>query len=222
LTKSSLVPSTSGGALWPDTVNKRLFLFGGEYQNSPQGFSMWSYDVIYDNWTAITPDTTQTGIQGASFGASYAAQDKGVGYYYGGWVSNTTNPNWGSAAPFALSTLLTYDFVHNTWTNNTGPDNIGRAEGAMTYIPASDGGMLVYFGGIQSSVPGNWTGQGLDVSKATLCCKVALIRLIRQTIFLYDISNDKWYKQTATGDIPGMRRRFCGGASWSADYSSYK
>jgi len=172
LTKTSNVPSTSGGALWPDTVNKRLFLYGGEYQNSPQGFSMWNYDVIYDNWTAMAPDTTQSGIQGASFGASYAAQDKGIGYYYGGWVSNATNPNWGTQEPIALSTLLTYDFVHNTWTNNTGPDSIGRAEGSMTYIPASDGGMLVYFGGIQSTIPGNWTGQGLDVSYSFLPCSL--------------------------------------------------
>jgi hypothetical protein len=38
---------------------------------------------------------------------------------------------------------------------------------------------------------------------------------------LYDIVNNKWYTQNATGQIPEMRRRFCGGAAWAADYSSY-
>jgi hypothetical protein len=42
-----------------------------------------------------------------------------------------------------------------------------------------------------------------------------------QTIFLYDIANAKWYTQKATGDIPGMRRRFCGGVTWADDKSSY-
>jgi hypothetical protein len=32
-------------------------------------------------------------------------------------------------------------------------------------------------------------------------------------IHLYDIANAKWYTQTATGDVPDMRRRFCAGVS---------
>jgi hypothetical protein len=31
----------------------------------------------------------------------------------------------------------------------------------------------------------------------------------------------KWYNQTATGDIPETRRKFCGGATWADDQSSY-
>ena len=38
--------------------------------------------------------------------------------------------------------------VNNFWTNNTGPDTIGRAEGVMVTIPASKQGLLVYFGGV--------------------------------------------------------------------------
>jgi hypothetical protein len=38
---------------------------------------------------------------------------------------------------------------------------------------------------------------------------------------LYDIANSKWYSQNATGQIPEKRRRFCAGATWAADGSSY-
>jgi hypothetical protein len=164
VSKPANAPSVSGGVIWPDTVNKMLYLYGGEFQSSPQAFSMWSYDALFDKWASITPDSSQSSIQRSSYGGHAVAQDKGLGFWYGGWMSNTTSPTWGDT-PFALSTFLQYDMVRNIWTNSTGPDSIGRAEGSMMYLPASDGGMLIYFGGIQS-VPGNatWTGQPMDVS----------------------------------------------------------
>jgi hypothetical protein len=164
LTKPASVPDTSGGILWPDTVNKYFYLYGGEYQASPQSFALWQYDVIHDNWTAMAADASQNGVQGAAWGAGVAVEDRGIGYYYGGWLSNTTIPTWGST-PYALSTMLMYNMVQNTWTNSTGPDSIGRAEGQMVYIPASDGGMLIYFGGVQTPTNnGTWIGQPMDVS----------------------------------------------------------
>lgn len=40
-------------------------------------------------------------------------------------------------------------------------------------------------------------------------------------IFLYDIAEGKWYQQNATGQIPENRRKFCAGATWAQDQSSY-
>jgi len=40
-------------------------------------------------------------------------------------------------------------------------------------------------------------------------------------IYVYDIQSSRWYTQTATGGVPLARRRFCGGAAWAADKSSY-
>jgi hypothetical protein len=42
-----------------------------------------------------------------------------------------------------------------------------------------------------------------------------------QQIILYDIIGQRWYTQNATGDIPANRRRFCAGATWAQDQSSY-
>ncbi|KAF2398260.1 hypothetical protein EJ06DRAFT_558116 [Trichodelitschia bisporula] len=203
LTKPASVPSVAGGILWPDTVNKYFYLYGGEFQGSPEGFTMWQYDAIYDKWASLPPDVTQSGIQRASFGAGAVQQQTGMAFWYGGWLNNATVPSFGPPQ-VALSNLLTYNMLKNTWTNTTGPDSIGRAEGVMVYIPASDGGMLVYFGGVQQAYNnGTWTGVPMS------------------QIFLYDIANAKWYTQTATGNVPDMRRRFCAGATWAQDQSSY-
>jgi hypothetical protein len=150
----------------------------------------------------MPPDNTQNGIQASSWGAGLTIQEQGLGYWYGGWLSNMSVPTWGST-PALISNFLTYNMISNTWTNSSGPDSVGRAEGVMLEIPASDGGVLVYFGGIQANAsnPLGWSAQPMD------------------TIMIYDIYNSRWYTQKATGDIPGDRTRFCAGAAWADDQS---
>lgn len=150
-----------GGTLWADPVNKLFYLYGGEYHDaSPQPFGLWAYDTIYNTWNETSSDTS--GILRASFGAGAVAEDSGLGFYYGGWLSNASVPGWNSE-PKALAKLVTYDMVRNTWKNASGPDSIPRAEGVMLYLPASDRGMLVYFGGIQipeTLANDSWIGVG--------------------------------------------------------------
>ncbi|KAK3939533.1 hypothetical protein QBC46DRAFT_364800 [Diplogelasinospora grovesii] len=179
LTKNSSIPDVSGGILWADDVNKRFYLFGGEYYQQPPTpfFTLWSYDALYDS---------------VSHGAGVAISSRGEGYYYGGWVSNSSVLGW-SGPSVATGGLIKYEMDGNTFTNNTGPDAIRRAEGAMVYIPVRDGGMLVYFGGIQDLYRnGTVTGQPMN------------------DIYLYDVLSAKWYL-----------RRFYAGATWAADQSSY-
>jgi hypothetical protein len=40
-------------------------------------------------------------------------------------------------------------------------------------------------------------------------------------IHIFDIASQKFYMQTTSGTAPPMRRRFCGGAAWAQDRSSY-
>lgn len=40
-------------------------------------------------------------------------------------------------------------------------------------------------------------------------------------IQIYDVGNERWYSQKATGNVPGSRRRFCAGAGTAPDSSSY-
>ncbi|QSZ31615.1 hypothetical protein DSL72_001182 [Monilinia vaccinii-corymbosi] len=121
----------------------------------------------------------------------------------GRWQSNASNPAW-SGPPLATRGMIKYDYQMGTWTNDTGPDQTGSAEGVMLYLPASRIGILVYFGGIQTPY------------------KIETVVLSpMDQIHIYDIQSSQRYTQKATGEIPGDRRRFCAGATWAADRSSY-
>ncbi|KAF2188975.1 hypothetical protein K469DRAFT_684242 [Zopfia rhizophila CBS 207.26] len=222
LSKSSEVPVVQGGMLWADPVNKWLHLYGGEYiEGSPDSLALWSFDVLNNKWNSKSVNNLQ--ISRVSYGAGATDEANGKGYYYGGWLSNASVPAFGTRMP--TTNLIIYDMVKDVWTNNTGPDSIPRAEGVLNYIPASDGGMLVYFGGLQfPGGPGNYTPVGVRPLMKTL--KVAIVWLTipqmpMSEIKLYDIANAKWYTQTATGDVPDARRRFCAGSTWAKDRSSY-
>ncbi|EUC31638.1 hypothetical protein COCCADRAFT_6516 [Bipolaris zeicola 26-R-13] len=202
LAKNDSVPSVQGGVLWSDTSNKVMYLYGGEYGNDkPEDFVLWYYDIVYDTWNRSdvkTPD-----IRRASWGAGATVQDKARGYYYGGWLTNASVPGYQSRT--ALSNMLVYDMLASSFKNQSGPDDIPRAEGVMIYLPAGDSGLLVYFGGIQFPY-GNETAKALPMTD----------------IYVYDIGNDLWYKQKASGaGVPENRRRFCAGAAWADDRSSY-
>ena len=63
------MPSVSGGVLWPDTVNKVFYLFGGEYPSADelrtrdrQDFTLWLYDTIYNTWNRPASDASQASI----------------------------------------------------------------------------------------------------------------------------------------------------------------
>ena len=202
LTKDPEVPSVSGGVLWPDSTNKLFYLFGGEYDNTDdvQSFTtLWLYDVIYNTWNrSSASDGSLTGIKWPAFGAG-TITDTGIAYYYGGYLTNLSMPKWGDR--LMLSSLISFNMNTRSWQNQT-YDEVQRAEGTMHFIPASDAGMLIYYGGLE--MDGNKT------SYANM-----------SNIQIFDIANNRWFTQTATGDIPSPRRGHCSGVIWAKDKSSY-
>lgn len=38
---------------------------------------------------------------------------------------------------------------------------------------------------------------------------------------MYDINDGRWFKQTATGDVPRPRKGACAGVTWANDRSSF-
>ncbi|KAH7116928.1 cell wall anchored protein [Dendryphion nanum] len=201
LAKNESTPSVHGGILWADSANKLIYQYGGEYGNQmPEDFKLWYYDIVYNTWNISQAETGD--IKRASWGAGAVAQDKARGYYYGGFLSGSSVPGYSARVP--LSTMIVYDMLANRFRNQTGPDQIPRAEGSMIYLPAGDSGLLVYFGGVEFP-HGNSTARGVNMID----------------IFIYDIGNNLWYKQKASGEVPEQRRRFCAGATWTEDRSSY-
>jgi hypothetical protein len=149
LTKNSTVPSVSGGVLWADNVNKCFYQFGGEYQSDPTDFSFWTYDTRLNQWNESSPKSNVASLSRVAHGAGTQVEDYGYGYYLGGYINNLTSPGW-KGGQITTSNLISYDFSAGQLNNNSGPpDNYGRAEGQMVYLPASDGGLLIYFGGVE-------------------------------------------------------------------------
>jgi hypothetical protein len=202
--KNATIPDVSGGILWEDSVNKRLYLYSGEYfQTAPTSFTLFSYDILSNQWVSFGPPTGASTISSVSYGAGVSISSRGEAYYYGGWLSNASVPGW-SGPPVATSRMVKYVMDSNSWSNITGPDDVRRAEDAMVFIPIGDAGMFVYFGGSQDLYGnGTITPQPLDA------------------ILIYDIANSKWYTQKTSGRTTEIRRRFCAGATWAQDQSSY-
>lgn len=67
-------------------------------------------------------------------------------------MSNRTSPDWTGSA-IATADLVRFEYNTGILSNTSGPaDNVGRAEGQMVYLPVSDSGLLVYFGGIEDQL----------------------------------------------------------------------
>lgn len=170
LSKPAQIPSVSGGILWPDEVNKCFYQFGGAFTNgTPNDFGVWTYDVLLDQWNQT--ESKGTGVsptQRVAYGAGTHIEGLGLGFYFGGWMSNQTNADWTGHA-VATSDLVRFEYSTGFLSNNSGPDdNVGRAEGQMVYLPVSDSGLLVYFGGIEDQLQ---NGTAVPVSCITLTCR---------------------------------------------------
>lgn len=145
------MPSLSGAYLWADEVNKCFYQYGGAFpETTPEDFGMWTYDVLLNQWNKTNYVSSDKNPQRPAFGAGTQIDSRGLGFYYGGWLSNRTSPGW-SGPRMALSSLVQFDFTTGNLRNSTHPDGVGRAEGQMVYLPVSDGGLLVYFGGVEDT-----------------------------------------------------------------------
>jgi hypothetical protein len=132
-----------------------FYLFGGEYVNTEevkqrdaQGFTLWYYDILYDTWNWSKYHDSQDAVRWPAFGAG-AVSDFGMAYYYGGYLTNKSD--YGTDGERVMqNSLISYDMDEGWWENHTW-DNTRRAEGSLLYLPASDVGMLIYFGGLETN-----------------------------------------------------------------------
>jgi hypothetical protein len=201
----NVIPTVQGGALWGDSLNKKFYLFGGALlQGLPSNFHLFNYEIPDDKWNDLGPPSATVPLNITSYGAGVGVSETGEGFYYGGWISNTSMQGW-TQPPAMTSNLYRYEYDTNKFTPANPPtDQLPRAEGAMVWIPAGDTGLLVYFGGLVDPY-GNGTQSPQPMNK----------------ILVYDPSENTWYTQTAVGVIPQTRRRFCADVAWAPDQSSY-
>ncbi|KAF7505668.1 hypothetical protein GJ744_000517 [Endocarpon pusillum] len=217
-------PPTSNGFLW--NSGNTLYLYGGEYSDNPEAspvpYSLWSYDIPSSTWKEHPKPRTVEGVpvERSAEGSGVNIPHLGRGLYFGGHVDRFTTPGWDiSVFRVYLRSLLEFTFPgfsnpavndgraageDGIWRNLTDDgvqDSAGfteRADGVLVYVPGySEQGILLGLAG------------GTNKSYTQM-----------NVIDVYDIAEQKWYKQATTGSIPEYRVNPCAAAVSAADGSS--
>jgi hypothetical protein len=199
--------------LYYDKARNKISRFGGwPYQTTDFPSVLWSFTPGNNNpqWKNETsPSADGLGQDSMSPFASANAFTNDTFYAFGG---NTVVPD---SLPeiIALPGMATRDFSAESWTNRTAdlPDQSKyRTQGKMTFAPNfGDAGYLVMVGG--ESPP-----------EAAATYETGSFMTDMATISLYDIASQKWFTQTATGDIPPPRSEFCAVGSPSKDGKTFE
>lgn len=203
-------------SMWYDAERNYVYEWGGWPYDDNRNNLLWSFQPDGKGgavWSQNPPPVSQRKILNAPVGASWASSPAAF-YSLGGALV----PPLASAAPYfdpntTISGLVSYNLSTNVWSNVSSAEfsNGGyTAFGEGRYVSNfGSKGLLVFFGG---STPSNQTFKlNEDSTLASL-----------KTIPLYDLQNDKWYHQNATGDIPPKRSSFCSVGIAAPDNSSYE
>ncbi|KAI1073890.1 hypothetical protein F5B20DRAFT_596799 [Whalleya microplaca] len=240
LAQPSGPPAVSLGYLWNDL--DRLFLYGGEFSDSPAAqpspVSTWMYDVASSTWSEFQDPQTSAGnfsdpagspVQRAAEGAGISVPELGVSWYFGGHLDWATTPGWSNqVARVYLKSLL--EFTHPGYANS-GVDSL-RASGA----PEGGAYRNITWGGIQNQdgfseradgvlvyVPG-WGPRGILLGLGGGVVsddETADAFSSMSTIDVYDIATSTWYHQATTGAAPRVRVNPCAVVFSAADASSF-
>jgi hypothetical protein len=161
--KKVQVPLVSGGALWADEINSRFYAFGGYHvDGTPPAFQTWSYDTSHNTWESV--NTSGDLVTYVAHGMSAIAPDAGTAFYLGGYHDSMTNQGWTAPKSYTPN-LVEFDLVNRRYTNHSGPNSDGRGEGLMVFVPASNIGLLIYFGGVVQSATGETVAMVIRASR---------------------------------------------------------
>ncbi|MCJ1257136.1 hypothetical protein MMC24_004961 [Lignoscripta atroalba] len=215
-------PTLNDGAMWSD--GSSLLLFGGALSRArgaspvipPQG--TWKYDILQDAWT-------NQGFNGARMQRIHlgvtAQSSTNEGYYLGGAITPASDPLFNSipgAQPYMVSGLVTLQEDDLSFNNlsTVGMNSYNTmTAGYMVLIESlGESGILVAFGGITNSV-----GSAMGFAPDDL--DFPGIQNTLDVISVYDIANETWYQQRATGDVPNWRYFGCSIVVSARDGSSH-
>ncbi|KAI9831413.1 MAG: hypothetical protein M1826_003586 [Phylliscum demangeonii] len=201
-----LVPIIIDSDFWWD--NTTLYLPAGWAINETANPGLiWSFNTSTDQWKELP-------VQGGdfNFGQREASLVASVPLYGFSFLAG------GRTVP--IDGMLMLDSSNGgapMWKNLTDGDGSSGApiplslEGEMVYVRAGDRGLLVTFGGYDTSHNGTQFGPGWLWDQRPM-----------DQIAVYDIESSTWFAVTATGQIPSKRTRTCTTVSSSPDDSSFQ
>ncbi|OAX81767.1 hypothetical protein ACJ72_03888 [Emergomyces africanus] len=200
---SSAPHEYSGGAFF--AARNSIYIYAGLGSSTRYDW-MWAYNAKDGTWSRQTVSGGKLNLQKRFAGLSAVAPESNLSFYTGGWDIPITG------------TLVFNgtDSANLQWTNVTkveGDDAVEAARianGGMDYVRLGKSGILVAFGGYDTSKKGtNTTATSQDLRDM-------------DKIGIYDIDSSTWYEIEATGDIPKPRTAFCTAVSSAPDDSSFQ
>ncbi|KAK7755468.1 hypothetical protein SLS62_002397 [Diatrype stigma] len=237
-------PAVSLGYLWNDY--HRLFLYGGEFSDSPPATpappSTWQYDIASSTWTEFASPKTSAGnysapadqpVQRAAEGAGLSVPELGVSWYFGGHLDAYTTPGWSAQDVPRVYLRSLLEFTHPGY-GNSGVDDLrgaGAPQAGGAYRNITQGGIQDSAGfleradGLLVYVPG-WGPRGVllglgggSVGDHETTDAYASMT----TIDVYDIETSEWYHQETRGSdaAPQVRVNPCAVVFSAPDASSF-
>ncbi|KAL8715271.1 MAG: hypothetical protein Q9220_001229 [cf. Caloplaca sp. 1 TL-2023] len=165
---------------------------------------IWRYDIATGRWDQPIPNGNP--VQRINEGTSVET-NLGKALYVGGIKSPFGDAGFEAqddATQYLVQGLLTFDEIDQTFhnTSTAGMNKFGTAVNAFAVFISSFGqqGILISFGGFATDAgfpitSDRWTDSNM--------------RWQMQNISIYDMANQHWYQQQASGDVPSWRHSGC-------------
>ena len=194
---SPIAGGFAGTFLYDHTI---LYAYGGIIGGNANGTQngLWTYNTTNSTWglSIVEGGTLSYGNDTEGLFANNPGQS--LSFYTGGWDMAYNNTNNG---------IVKFDFSdppHPQWyflqAQSGGMPSPDILKGSMVFVRKGQAGILVAFGGYNTTHRGTQFGPGWNWNQRPL-----------NQIFVYDIFSNTWYLMHATGDIPPLRAEFCSG-----------
>ena len=182
-------------------------IIGGDANGTENG--LWTYNTTKGTWGLTIVEGGGLSYGEATEGVWAIDPSQSLSFYTGGWTIAYNNTNNGlvkfdSSDPAKPQ----WNFVTALSGDMQGPNML---KGSMQFVRKGQAGILVAFGGYNTTKRGTQFGPGWDWDQRPF-----------DEIFVYDIFSNVWYLVEATGDLPPLRTEFCSGVSAAADDSSFQ
>ncbi|KAL8674468.1 MAG: hypothetical protein Q9168_001133 [Polycauliona sp. 1 TL-2023] len=198
--KPSGAPQLSLPSLWWDERDKvfysgvtgRTSYFGSD---DPPPLSLWSFKpdgTGSGSWAEVIPSTDTAWKNLTRTTDGYQTSDGGIGLVLGGVTTSRTSPDTEEISQDTLQPgLLEFDMGNRRFTNSSATNfnaNGTGSVGQMHFVPSfGPKGLFLTMGG------GNSSDYKYSFTQ----------------IALYDGATQRWFNQTATGNVPRPRQEFC-------------
>jgi hypothetical protein len=229
---SNMPPQVSRGALFAGPPeDDRIWLYGGttiwwntsfpDFQIPTTAvYSLWSFDTVSLLWDQY--DVTSESPMRPSNGLAAEAPNLGLAFYFNGEVdsgSSIETQPLGNYAKAFLEGMVVINSTSQTAVNVStaaAVGNLARTRGVAEYIPDIGGsGILVLTGGTLKP------STAWDEQEMTMFARMDNITIFDIGSYMRNNSEQLWYAQNATGDIPEPRAHFCSLMVSAPDNSSH-